>query len=150
MRGDEPGAGRDSSARGHTEDAVEPLPRRDEERHLAGELVAELGRKIAELGPAAVRIVTAEEAERERLDWFRLGWQEHERSVSGENGEVRPDPPVRDRRLRLAERERSRGEGEHDRAPDDDDHPLPIVGAADAEVRELMPHRFRPRGRDRP
>ncbi|MEB8344073.1 hypothetical protein [Streptomyces endophyticus] len=170
-------------------------------RRRAGELVVELGRKLAEFGPEALRVVTVEEAERERVDWFRLGWEEHARLVSGESAEARPGPihdepdepgmppgaPVP--RLRVAENGDATDEGAtdegavddsaHDRAPDAtrsdrgeraegehadgeagaghggrsedrDEFPLPVVGAAEAEVRELMPHRIRSRGRHRP
>ncbi|MFZ3569623.1 hypothetical protein ACOKM5_21680 [Streptomyces sp. BH097] len=165
-------------------------------RRRAGDLVVELGRKLAEFGPEALRVVTVEEAERERVDWFRLGWQEHARLVSGESGEARPGPlhdgpdepgmppgaPAP--RLRVAENGDATDEGAgddsaHDRAPDStrsdrreqaegehadgeegaghgdrsggrDEFPLPVVGAAEAEVRELMPHRIRSRGRHRP
>ncbi|WP_306318403.1 MULTISPECIES: hypothetical protein [unclassified Streptomyces] len=168
-----------------------------EARRRAAELVVELGRKMAEFGPAALRVVTVEEAERERLDWFRLGWEEHARLVSGESAPAAPSGP----RLRVADNgdapdrasadagvdvdvdvdvDADECEREHDRADDfprsddrggradgeradgeegaghgsqngsRDEFPLPVVGAAEAEVRELMPHRLRSRGRHRP
>ncbi|MFJ9176745.1 hypothetical protein [Streptomyces sp. NPDC102360] len=120
--------------------------------------------------------MTAEEAERERADWFRLGWQEHARLEAGGSGQA---PPPQAPRLRLADHEGATGANEHDRATDAtrpdregrveggnardedgaghadgdggrDEFPLPVVGAAEAEVRELMPHRLRARGRYRP
>lgn len=130
-------------------------------------------------------VVTVEEAERERVDWFRLGWEEHARLAAGDHGDDDRTGP----RLRLAEHGDAPGEAigdspdedAHDRADDAarsdrggraegerldgeehaghggrdengsrDEFPLPVVGAAEAEVRELMPHRLRSRGRHRP
>lgn len=44
-------------------------------RRLVAELLAELSRKVADVGAGHVRVVTDEEIERERARWFREGWR---------------------------------------------------------------------------
>jgi hypothetical protein len=59
-----------------------------------------------------------------------------------------PPIPVPGRLLRFPDREDESGGVL--RSSGDDTHPLPLVGAGDANVRDLMPHRPRPpRGRPR-
>ncbi|WP_338698669.1 hypothetical protein V2W30_21010 [Streptomyces sp. Q6] len=113
---------------------------------LTGELLVELGRKIAEFGERAVRIVTVDEMEREQVVWFRLGWEEHARHAAGEP----PAPPAQNavpaRLLTFPERAPDLvEEPRHDRYDDAVEPgtggPAPLPTVPDANVRDLMPHR---------
>ena len=121
----------------------------DEASHIAGELLVELGRKIAEYGEQAVRIVTVDELEREQLAWYRAGWEERGRLAPGDQESGEPA-----RLLKFPDREAPSSDDVPERHDRDEDpsasHPLPLVGASDANVRELMPHRPKERGRRRP
>ncbi|MFF8959117.1 hypothetical protein [Streptomyces sp. NPDC014894] len=125
---------RSGSGRGHAES--------DRLSHL----LAELSEKVREAGIEGVRILTEDEVQRDQLLWFRSGWEEHARAMEpelpdpGTHPEDRPGEHPGD------------GPGLLLRFPDGGGrrpgHPLPIVGAGDASVRELMPHRPRARTRD--
>jgi hypothetical protein len=52
-----------------------------------GELLIGLGEKVRAAGPEAVRILTEEELQRQQLNWFRAGWEEHARATD-------PDHPT--------------------------------------------------------
>ncbi|UXY28853.1 hypothetical protein [Streptomyces sp. HUAS TT20] len=60
--------------------------------HLLGGLLIELGEKVREAGPEAVRILTDDEVQRTNLQWYRTGWEEHARAVRSSG---RPVPPTR-------------------------------------------------------
>jgi hypothetical protein len=114
---------------------------------LLGGLLIELGHKVQEAGIDGVRILTAAEVDRGRLEWFREGWQEHARVV-GEGAEPSAAFPAgreprggasAGRLLRFAERA-----DERQALPDlGEEHSLPLVRAHEATVQELMPHRPR-------
>ncbi|MEV5606806.1 hypothetical protein [Streptomyces sp. NPDC052225] len=110
---------------------------------LTGELLVELGRKIAEFGERAVRIVTVDEMEREQVVWFRLGWEEHARHAAGDAPPPpRPAQSAVPARL-LAFPERAPGlveEPRHDRYDAADPGAVPPT-TPDANVRDLMRHR---------
>ncbi|MFC5151842.1 hypothetical protein [Streptomyces amakusaensis] len=99
--------------------------------------------------------------QRDQLLWFRSGWEEHGRAMEPE----RPDPGTHP-----ADHPGDHPGDDPDGGPDKDPppgngpgrllrfpsgagqrptHPLPIVGAGDASVRDLMPHRPRARTRTR-
>ncbi|MEU6573316.1 hypothetical protein [Streptomyces sp. NPDC046805] len=118
---------------------------------LLGDLLIELGQKVRKAGPEAVRILTDEEVQRANLRWYRTGWEEHAQAIRP--AAESPDP---------AEPTAPPGPSEHPADPDPlsaagrlldfprpdtnaPTHPLPIVGAGDSRVRELMPHRRRAR-----
>ncbi|MFD0503078.1 hypothetical protein ACFQ0G_09535 [Streptomyces chiangmaiensis] len=48
--------------------------------HLLGGLLIELGRKVQRAGIEGVRILSAEEVDAIRLNWFRMGWEERARA----------------------------------------------------------------------
>ncbi|KUF17545.1 hypothetical protein [Streptomyces silvensis] len=52
-------------------------------QRLVAELLAELARRVCEVGAEHVRVVTDEELERDRMRWFRAGWQEQAREARG-------------------------------------------------------------------
>ncbi|MFJ8022038.1 hypothetical protein [Streptomyces sp. NPDC096311] len=111
--------------------------------YTVGGLLIELGEKIRRAGTEGVRILTDDEVQRDQLGWFRAGWTEHARATSPD----RPDGPGP-----------SNGPGQH---PDSEDFPvpparllrfperqteelrLPVVGAGESRIRDLMPHRPR-------
>ncbi|GAA2395778.1 hypothetical protein GCM10010420_21650 [Streptomyces glaucosporus] len=128
---------------------------------LVGDLLVGLGEKVRAAGVDGVRILTEEELQRHQLNWFRTGWEEHARAAAAErpapgagqhpDSEDFPAPPSRllrfpDRRPPAGARrpEAAEGPAEHGR-PDGSrgTYPLPIVGAGEARVRDLMPHRPR-------
>ncbi|NWF26938.1 hypothetical protein HW130_11765 [Streptomyces sp. PKU-EA00015] len=129
---------------------------------LVGDLLIGLGEKVRAAGPEGVRILTDEELQRDQLNWFRAGWNEHaiasaegtgQERAGGNDGERfapapeahRPHPDNDDfllpaaRLLRFPESGRAGAAG-------DGSYPLPIVGAGEARVRDLMPHRRRHKG----
>ncbi|MVO83865.1 hypothetical protein GPA10_03560 [Streptomyces sp. p1417] len=55
-------------------------------QRLVAELLAELARRVCEVGAEHVRVVTDEELERDRMRWFRAGWQEQAREARGARG----------------------------------------------------------------
>ncbi|WP_353943382.1 hypothetical protein ABII15_18205 [Streptomyces sp. HUAS MG91] len=91
---------------------------------LTGELLVELGRKIAEFGERAIRIVTVDEMEREQVVWFRLGWEEHARLSAGDPALPASASPAPAKLLTFPER--APGPAEHDRH-DRCDGPHPSV-----------------------
>ncbi|WP_190121117.1 hypothetical protein [Streptomyces inusitatus] len=121
-----------------------------------------MSEKVRQAGVEGVRILTEDEMQRDQLLWFRSGWEEHGRAMEPE----RPGPGTRP-----ADRPGDHlGDDGPDGGPDKDPppdngpgrllrfpsgagqrptHPLPIVGAGDASVRDLMPHRPRTRTRVR-
>ncbi|RVU27442.1 hypothetical protein EOT10_09775 [Streptomyces antnestii] len=143
------------SESGDTGDAAE----QGDVSHLLGGLLIELGRKVQEAGVEGIRILTADELDEGRLDWFRAGWDEHARATDSpadprerpgatDHPPTEPPIPTPGRLLRFPGREE--GAGEVLRPSGTDTHPLPLVGAGEANVRDLMPHRPRPaRGRPR-
>ncbi|MDQ0992038.1 hypothetical protein [Streptomyces sp. V3I7] len=114
--------------------------------HLLGGLLIELGEKVREAGPEGVRVMTEEEVQEANLRWYRTGWEEHARAVQASQERTAaaghpadPDPlSEAGRLLRFPQPPARPATDPHARAL-----PLPIVGAGDATVRELMPHRPR-------
>ncbi|GGX74148.1 hypothetical protein [Streptomyces minutiscleroticus] len=88
---------------------------------LVGDLLIGLGEKVRAAGPEGVRILTDEELQRDRLDWFRAGWQEHGRATAAPAPPPRPhpgdgtppEPPAR--LLRFPDRSPRDGEDHGDR-----------------------------------
>ncbi|MFF2504161.1 hypothetical protein ACFVTY_12410 [Streptomyces sp. NPDC058067] len=128
---------------------------------LLGGLLIELGRKVQEAGVDGVCILTADELDEGRLDWFRAGWDEHaratdspadmrERPGAADHPPTEPPIPAPGRLLRFPGREEESGEVLRPAGTDSHSLRLPLVGAGDANVQDLMPHRLRPtRGRSR-
>lgn len=128
--------------------------------YTVGGLLIELGEKIRRAGADGVRILTDDELQRDQLAWFRAGWTEHARATSQDqpehpdrgpgqhpDSEGFPVPPARllhfpDRQNHPDEpRPRYPEDAQEHRQPDE--LRLPIVGAGEARVRDLMPHRPR-------
>lgn len=112
---------------------------------LLGQLLIELGRKVQQSGATAVHLFTESEVDEERVRWFRIGWQEHVRAVEARSGGEAGHPDGENFQVSQGELIRFPSH-----PPDDapaQSHPLPIVGAGDASVHALMPHK--PRGRPR-
>ncbi|MFJ1550197.1 hypothetical protein [Streptomyces sp. NPDC088246] len=110
---------------------------------LLGALLIELGHKVQEAGIDRVRILTDEEVEEDQVRWYRRGWEEHARAADPQGPEASSHPSTGDfsvQQGRLIQFPAQPGEGEQPQP-----HPLPIVGAGDAAVRDLMPHRPRSR-----
>ncbi|MEV7235385.1 hypothetical protein AB0N06_15800 [Streptomyces sp. NPDC051020] len=137
-----------TSARTHSDPAdADSADQQGDMATLLGGLLIELGHKVQEAGIDGVRILTAAEVDRERLEWFREGWQKHARAVSegAEPSAAFPAglEPTGDvsagRLLRFPERA-----DERQALPDlGEEHSLPLVRAHEATVQELMPHRPR-------
>lgn len=141
---------------------------------LLGALLIELGHKVQQAGVEGVRILSDEEVERDRLRWYRTGWDEHAHAadphrpgaVGHPDTERLPVPPGRLIRFpdpppdgtppdpHAPSRPPSSTATSPSPAPSSSassspsSQPLPIVGAGEANVRDLMPHR--PRHRTRP
>ncbi|MFJ1746087.1 hypothetical protein ACIOJD_07560 [Streptomyces sp. NPDC088116] len=153
---------------------------------LLGALLIELGHKVQQAGVDGVHILSDEEVERDRLRWYRTGWDEHAHAadphragaVGHPDTEHLPVPPGRLIRFPdpppdgtpPAPRTPPRPPSSTTPAPSrsaspspspspspppspsapsaTSSQPLPIVGAGEANVRDLMPHR--PRHRTRP
>ncbi|NGO07640.1 hypothetical protein G5C60_08230 [Streptomyces sp. HC44] len=81
---------------------------------LVGELLIGLGEKVRAAGPEGVRVLTEEELQRQQLNWFRAGWQEHARATEPPRSDA---PPAR--LLHFPERPQDDGHGGYgsDRAP---------------------------------
>ncbi|MEV3872529.1 hypothetical protein [Streptomyces sp. NPDC049906] len=119
-------------------------------------LLAELSEKVRQAGVEGVRILTEDEVQRDQLLWFRSGWEEHVRATEpewaglGPHPEDRPEGPPTG--VPGEEPSPAAGPGQLLRFPGGPGqrsvHPLPIVGAGDASVRDLMPHRPRSGTRD--
>jgi hypothetical protein len=145
------------SESGDTGDAAQQADVSD----LLGGLLIELGRKVQEAGVDGVRILTADDLDRGRLDWFRAGWDEHARAADSpsdlreqagavDHPPAEPPIPAPGRLLRFPGREDESGEVLRPSGNDTHPLPLPLVGAGDTNVQDLMPHRPRPpRGRPR-
>ncbi|GGS86777.1 hypothetical protein [Streptomyces chromofuscus] len=118
----------------------------DEERiaHLLGGLLIELGEKVRRAGPDGVRILTEDEMQQTNLRWYRTGWEEHARAVqtSEEHAAAAGHPADPDPLSAMASLLRF-PQPPVPAAADPYAHLLPIVGAGDATVRELLPHRPR-------
>ncbi|MFF3659469.1 hypothetical protein [Streptomyces olivochromogenes] len=154
-------------------DGPAAAPDPDAVAYTVGGLLIELGEKIRRAGTEGVRILTDDEVQRDQLAWFRAGWTEHARATSPDRSDGdRPDgpepsngpgqhpdsegfpvPPAR--LLRFPERQpedhdhqderRSRyteGPQEHHKT---EELRLPVVGAGESRIRDLMPHRPRSR-----
>ncbi|WP_328911026.1 hypothetical protein OG230_16755 [Streptomyces sp. NBC_00234] len=121
----------------------------EEERmaRLVGALLIELGHKVQKAGAAGIRILTDEEAERDQVLWYRRGWEEHAHAADPQRAGMAGHPDAEGRPEAEGRTTPSGRLIQFPDQPDGDDspQPLPIVGAGDATVRELMPHR--PRGR---
>ncbi|MFJ1605582.1 hypothetical protein ACIOHS_19750 [Streptomyces sp. NPDC088253] len=134
--------------------------------YTVGGLLIELGEKIRRAGTDGVRILTDEEVQRDQLAWFRAGWTEHARAMSPDrpdgpepsNGpgqhpdsEGFPVPPAR--LLHFPERQPEHHDHQDERhsryAEGPQEHHkteelrLPVVGAGESRIRDLMPHRPR-------
>lgn len=147
-------------------DGPATAPDPDAVAYTVGGLLIELGEKIRRAGTEGVRILTDEEVQRDQLAWFRAGWSEHARATSPDrpdgpepsggpgqhpDSEGFPVSPARllrfpepqpadhdhqdERRSRYAE-----GPQEHHKT---DELRLPVVGAGESRIRDLMPHRPR-------
>ncbi|MFI6644300.1 hypothetical protein [Streptomyces sp. NPDC050504] len=110
---------------------------------IMSDLLGELAEKVRLAGVEGVRILTDEEFQRLQLDWYSTGWEEHARAVEGESVGVGEHPDTEGPQPR-AGRVLCFPEQPSDGPPA---LPLPVVGAGDAGVRELMPHRLRGRSR---
>lgn len=136
-----------------------------------GGLLIELGEKIRRAGTEGVRILTDDEVQRDQLAWFRAGWTEHARATSPDRSDGdRPDgpepsngpgqhpdsegfpvPPAR--LLRFPERQPEDHDHQDERRSRSTEGPqehhkteelrLPVVGAGESRIRDLMPHRPR-------
>jgi hypothetical protein len=98
---------------------------------------------VREAGPDGVRILTDEEVQRANVSWYRTGWEEHSRAVRPSMEPTAPCAPGHP-----ADLESLSAAGRLLRFPQSPvdpaaSHPLPIVGAGEAKIRELMPHRRR-------
>lgn len=146
----------------------------DSVARMLGALLIELGHKVQQAGVDGVHILSDEEVERDRLRWYRTGWDEHALAadphragaVGHPDTERLPVPPGRLIRFpdptpdgtppdpRTPSRPPSSTapptspSASPSPSPAASSQPLPIVGAGEANVRDLMPHR--PRHRTRP
>ncbi|GAA3770690.1 hypothetical protein [Streptomyces chiangmaiensis] len=109
---------------------------------LLGGLLIELGEKVREAGLEGVRILTDEEVQRVNVSWYRTGWEEHSRAVHPSQEPTGPHAPGHPADLDPSAAGRLLSFPESPGYPAAS-HPLPIVGAGEAQIRELMPHRRR-------
>jgi hypothetical protein len=112
---------------------------------MLGALLIELGHKVRQAGVEGVHILTDEEVEHDQVRWYRTGWVEHARATDPRRPEAAGHPDSEDFPAAQGRLIRFPDQVSEGPSVGQEPQPLPIVSAGDANVRELMPHRPRPR-----